>query len=60
LAFWGSRPLRISWLIVGMKPSPFIAGKPGGYFAQRKSAKSGRPSAAWPSRIEQCSALVRR
>src|SRR6185369_10092340 len=43
LAFCGSRPLRISWLIVGMKPSPFIAGNPGGYFAQRNSAKSGQP-----------------
>jgi hypothetical protein len=29
--------LRISWLIVGMKPFTLLyAGKPGGYFAQQK------------------------
>jgi hypothetical protein len=36
-AFCGSRPLRISWLIVGMKPFTLLsAGKPRGYFAQQK------------------------
>jgi hypothetical protein len=52
--------LRISWLIVGMKPSPFVAGKsPAVTFAQRKSAKSGEPRGHRSSRLpEQCSALV--
>src|SRR4029450_9315711 len=43
LAFCGSRPLRISWLIVGMKPSPFVAAS-GGYFAQGKSGRSQKTS----------------
>src|SRR3954447_18721878 len=36
LAFCGSRPLRISWLIVGMKPFTFRCRQPGGYFAQHE------------------------
>src|SRR3569833_1750484 len=36
LAFCGSRPLRISWLIVGMKPFTFRCRIRGGYFAQSK------------------------
>jgi hypothetical protein len=53
--------LRISWLIVGMKPSPFVAGKPGGYFAQQETrevpAAYGHPAF---THVEQCSALARR
>jgi hypothetical protein len=33
--------LRISWLIVGMKPFTFVLPeRPGGYFAQRKSVNA--------------------
>jgi hypothetical protein len=48
-------------LIVGMKPSPFIAGKPGGYFAQHKK-RDDQAAYRLPghARVEQCSALVRR
>src|SRR5687768_13170126 len=62
LAFCGSRPLRISWLIVGMKPSPFIAGhKPAvtlpSLRSHAKSAKPGRTNRPPGHRVvEQCSA----
>jgi hypothetical protein len=53
--------LRISWLIVGMKPSPFVAGKPGGYFAQQqvREARAAQSHLAF-THVEQCSALARR
>src|SRR5947208_16709665 len=46
LAFCGSRPLRISWLIVGMKPFTFrcrpkLRGEAsGGYFAQHEKREA--------------------
>jgi hypothetical protein len=45
--------LRISWLIVGMKPfTLFNAGKPGGYFAQQK--KRGARAALGPAWLRAC------
>src|SRR6201993_574334 len=40
LAFCGSRPLRTSWLIVGMKPFTFmLPANSGGYFAGTRNGK---------------------
>src|SRR5215212_7630428 len=62
LAFCGSRPLRISWLIVGMKPFTFRCRKFRRLLCPTGNARS--PSslpAAWPfTHVEQCSALARR
>jgi hypothetical protein len=58
--------LRISWLIVGMKPFTFRCRIRGGYFAQQK--KRGAEAAPLYStedrppgdaHVEQCSALAR-
>src|SRR3954452_10628111 len=55
LAFCGSRPLRISWLIVGMKPFTFRCRKPGGYFAQQK--KRGAEAALRAAWRRACRAM---
>src|SRR6478735_8383805 len=68
LAFCGSRPLRISWLIVGMKP--FTLSMPESPAVTLLNTKSATPKQPPPfsredgplghAQIEQCSALARR
>src|SRR5512133_4256813 len=62
LAFCGSRPLRISWLIVGMKPFTFRCRKARRLLCStEKSAEPKQPyGPPGDAHVEQCSALARR
>src|ERR1044071_1498980 len=62
LAFCGSRPLRISWLIVGMKPFTFRCRKPRRLLCPKQKREvlmtPGHPGFTFLSNVQLCPALA--